>query len=188
MSLIYKLRKRLSLHKRGLDSSTVNGITKWGGGTSPTLPHREIAPVLNRSIKVSEVNWANGLQDGALEKIRCGGKVESKFSPLYWPLKGWKKSYTSTQFLIHSKILCVRSNGVMLVMRSQVGKWLCRLPATRESGSLRVSMETSARAWPLITSSTNEMQYTCCLLPSPEPPQEASPQSWPNELKDWLHL
>ena len=155
MSLIHKLRQRLSLHKRGLDGSTVKGITKWGGGTSPTLPHREIAPVLNRSITVSEMNWANGLQDGVLEKIRCGGKVESKFSPLHWPLKGWKKSCTSPQFLIHSKILGVRSNGAMLAMRSQAGKWLSRLPATKESGSLKVSMETSARAWPLITSSTS---------------------------------
>ena len=167
MSLIHKLRQRLSLHKRGLDGSTVNGITKWGGGTSPTLPHREIAPVLNRSITVSEMNWANGLQDGVLEKIRCGGKVESKFSPLHWPLKGWKKSCTSPQFLIHSKILGVRSNGAMLAMRSQAGKWLSRLPATKESGSLKVSMETSTRAWPLITSSTN--WDAICVLPSAIP-------------------
>ena len=95
----------------------------------------------------SEINWANGLQDDALEKIRCGGNAESMFSPLW----GWQKSCTSTQFLIHSKILNVRSNGAMLAMSSQAGKWFCRLPATKESESLKESMETSAQAWPLIT-------------------------------------
>ena len=147
----------------------INGITKWGGGTSPTLPHGEIAPVLKRSINNGIRNkLSKRLQDDALEKIRCRGNAESKFSPLYWPFKkGWKKSCTLTQFLIHSKILGVRSNGAMLAMRSQAGKWLSWLPATKESGSLKVSMETSARAWPLITSSTN--WDAICVLPSAIP-------------------
>ena len=30
---------------------------------------------------VSEINWANSLQDDALEKIRCKGNTESSFLP-----------------------------------------------------------------------------------------------------------
>lgn len=40
MSLIRRLRNQLSLLRRGLESSTVKGITKCGGGTLPTQENR----------------------------------------------------------------------------------------------------------------------------------------------------
>ena len=66
----------------------VKGITKYGGGTSPTLPYREIAPDDKRSTIVSEISCPKRLHEMALGKIRGGGKAELKSSPLYCPLKG----------------------------------------------------------------------------------------------------
>ena len=99
VSFIHRLRKRLSLQRRGFDCSTVRGITKWGGETKPTCPQREIAPDARRAIIVPEINLAKGLHETELVKILCGGRAESKFSPLYRPLKGWKKPlYVNTVF------------------------------------------------------------------------------------------
>ena len=75
---------------------------------------------------MSEINLEKGLQEMALGKVLRGGKPESKFSQLYWPLKGRKNSCMSTQFLIQCKILGVSSNGAHLEIRSQAGKQLWR--------------------------------------------------------------
>ena len=42
---------------------TVRGMTRCGGGNSPTLSHKEMVPEASLSLSVSEINWANGLQD-----------------------------------------------------------------------------------------------------------------------------
>ena len=127
----------------------VKGITKYGWGTSPTLPHREIAPDDKRSTIVSEMKCAKGLHEMALGKIRQGGKA------LYCSLKGWKNSRTSIQSWIQRKMFGVGLKGAIFAMLSHAGKQAWMLPATKVSGSLRVSIESSARLWPLITSRKN---------------------------------
>lgn len=152
VSLIHRLRKRLSLQRRGFDCSTVRGITKWGGETKPTIPQREIAPDARRAIIVSEINLAKDLHETELMKILCEGKAESKFSPLYCPIKGWKNYCISTcsiQFLIQRRILWVSSYRATLEICSQAKKWLWILPPMKVAGSRKASVETSARAWPL---------------------------------------
>lgn len=76
-SWIQRSRNLLSLQRRDLEGSTVRGMTRCGGGDSPTLPHKEMAPEASLSISVSEINWANGLQDRWLVKIRAGGLSQS---------------------------------------------------------------------------------------------------------------
>ena len=63
VSFTQRFRKRLSLHNLGLVGSTVSGITKWGGSTSPTLPQTEIAPVANLSSIVRDIKPTKGLQE-----------------------------------------------------------------------------------------------------------------------------
>ena len=52
-----------------LEGSPVKGITKYGGGRSPTLPHREIAPDDRRSTTVSEMNCAYTVPQKVEKKI-----------------------------------------------------------------------------------------------------------------------
>ena len=82
MSLIQRLRKRLSWHKHGLEGSTVRGMTRCGGGASPTLPQRESAPDRRPEAMELSINSTKDWQDGLLGKILAGGITESKCSPL----------------------------------------------------------------------------------------------------------
>ena len=55
-SLIQRFRNLSSWYMRGFDGSTVIGMTKWGGDTSPTFPQTDKDPVATLSRIVSEIN------------------------------------------------------------------------------------------------------------------------------------
>ena len=84
---------------------------------------------------MSQINLENALQEMALGKVLGVGIAESKFSPLYWPLKGWKNLCTSTQFFIQCEILGVGLYRAHFAVSSQAGRQLWRFPATKVSGS-----------------------------------------------------
>ena len=56
-----------------------------GGVTCPTLPKIEIARVLSLASNVSRTKTAKDLQDTLFLSTLCGGKSESKYSPLNVP-------------------------------------------------------------------------------------------------------
>ena len=68
----------------------------------------------------------------------------------------------------------------MLAISCQAGKWFCRSPTTKESGPLKESMETSARAWPLITSMNLD---ALCKLPSAIPWATSRGKADPGHLR-----
>ena len=76
MSLMQRLRKRLSLQSRSLDGSTERGMIKVGGVTSPTFPQIEIVHVVKQFIIDSEMNWAKGLREVEFKKVFGGDNME----------------------------------------------------------------------------------------------------------------
>ena len=155
----------------------INGITKWGGGTSPTLPHWEIAPILKRSIN-------HGIRNKLSKQFtrRCLRKKSDEMvtpNQVFSPILTFKRlkeiSHVNT-------VLDPQQNLGRKIKRGNFGdllpgwKMICRLPATKESGSLnrhillskssQESMETSARTWPFITSTNLD---AICMLPSAIP-------------------
>ena len=80
-SLIHRLRNLSSWHMRGLDGSTVIGITRWGGDTSPTFPQTDKDPLATRSKMVSEINSEKAWQLLLLGK-RARGVRPSWQAPL----------------------------------------------------------------------------------------------------------
>ena len=78
-------------------------MTKWGGETSPTFPHTEIAPVARRARIDSVMKEVKGLQEGWLLNTLGGGRELSYCSPLKKPLKCLKYANTFTRFFIQDK-------------------------------------------------------------------------------------
>ena len=79
LSVVHKFKERLLLHRRGVEGSTVKGLTRCGGDTSPTLPQTEIAPEAKRSKMAEEINLEKGLQDILFIKT-LGEKVNKGFN------------------------------------------------------------------------------------------------------------
>lgn len=145
LSIVHKFTKRSSLQRRDFESSTVKGIRTHGGDTSPTLPQREIAPVAWRSKILREMKEENCLEDIWLWKILQGGKSQSKFSPLKDPRKCRKYLKTSPPSSIQPKTSLGVSQSVCEAIEIQVSRkwWSC--PAGKWCGSLKASMEGSAK-------------------------------------------
>ena len=62
-SLMHKFKNRASKQSLGLEGSTVNGRTRWGGSSIPTSPQTLNAPVLTRLIISLLMNSLKFLQE-----------------------------------------------------------------------------------------------------------------------------
>ena len=80
------------------------GMTRFGGGHSPSLPHIDNEPFATLSRIVEEMKSLKLLQILLFSKHILGGRAGSYCLPLNWPLKGLKNSNTETPSEMYLKI------------------------------------------------------------------------------------
>ena len=95
-SLIQRFKNRSSSHSLGLDGSIVSGLTRGGGVTTPTHPQCDKEPFARRSRMVSLMKSSNPEHALLFGNLALGDNGELKYEPWKSPLKGRKKSRTST--------------------------------------------------------------------------------------------